>query len=133
MAKLLLRELERFIHPHVPTTVLRSFQKPMTGFRHLESMGWFHSADVCGSPMGNIETFFKGGIQRPPSQESKVLAVKRKLTCSLVKCTLLDMASVNTEAQSISYLNGPSLSLLIFFLHVAVSWLWIRASRIRFQ
>lgn len=43
----------------------------------------------------------KRGIQRPTSQGSKVLAVRKKLTCSSVKCTLMDTDSVATEAQSI--------------------------------
>lgn len=63
--KLLWRELERSIHPPVPTTVLTTLLKAVTGLGHLETMGCFHSANICGSTMGSMETLreeFKGQL-----------------------------------------------------------------------
>lgn len=47
--------------------------------------------------MGSMETLFKGAIQRSTFQTSKVLAVRKKLRCSPVKCTLLDVDSVTLK------------------------------------
>ena len=120
--------------PHVLTNVWGLFWSLRQIEHTLRVMEYFYSANICGSTMGSMETLFKGAIQRSTFQASKVLAVRKKLRCNPVKCTLLDVDSVTLKHRTF---NGWMDQALLCWSYFFCVWLclgfWIKAASVRVQ